>query len=458
MRWYTAIGMKKDDADGRFCVWVDGEEKVLTEMETILWAALTWSFCEEDKVHSQMHRLLVFSLGEKQAQEWADKEDFQFCLNRLVKRGLVVLTEGCTREEAVYSIISRSVMAPMAFSRTERMKHFMEALSMGKGLKFSLRAFKKPLLTEEEYQLLSYLQREGDVSYHLKCLKEKAKSRESHLEDSLQEQIQREFIIRQLALFMISLGKEAYIPSNFYKCEKRLVHILSDDEISAFFHEIDSYSPEIKAVSFLRLSTEYKVIFRLIYCCGLRISEARKLKWSDADLGAGILTIMHSKGHKDRLVYMSDDLTVLIKEYKTVLNDYYGCISEWVFPAREQGRCLCSVTINAAFRRAWNATPYADGCDKTPTVHCLRHSFVVKRMNLWMEEGASLREMLPFLSRYLGHQSTDDTFYYYHQISEAFQIIRDRDKTSGFVIPEVTGHEWKKSEKNTVFLKNTGFP
>ena len=97
MRWYTAIGMKKDDADGRFCVWVDGEEKVLTEMETILWAALTWSFCEEDKVHSQMHRLLVFSLGEKQAQEWADKEDFQFCLNRLVKRGLVVLTEGCTR-------------------------------------------------------------------------------------------------------------------------------------------------------------------------------------------------------------------------------------------------------------------------------------------------------------------------------------------------------------------------
>lgn len=103
MRWYTAIGMKKDDADGRFCVWVDGEEKVLTEMETILWAALTWSFCEEDKVHSQMHRLLVFSLGEKQAQEWADKEDFQFCLNRLVKRGLVVLTEGCTREEAVWN-------------------------------------------------------------------------------------------------------------------------------------------------------------------------------------------------------------------------------------------------------------------------------------------------------------------------------------------------------------------
>ena len=72
---------------------------------------------------------------------------------------------------------------------------------MGKGLKFSLRAFKKPLLTEEEYQLLSYLQREGDVSYHLKCLKEKAKSREPHLADSLQEQIQREFISRVAQLY-----------------------------------------------------------------------------------------------------------------------------------------------------------------------------------------------------------------------------------------------------------------
>lgn len=251
----------------------------------------------------------------------------------------------------------------------------------------------------------------------------------------------RTSIIRQFALFMISLGEKAYIPSNFYKREKRLVHILSDDEISAFFHEIDSYSPGIKSASFLRLSTEYKMIFRLIYCCGLRISEARKLKWSDTDLDTGTLKIMHSKGHKDRLVYMAEDLTVLIKEYKEILNEHYGCISEWVFPAREQRNCLCSVTINAVFRRAWNATPYAENCDKTPTVHCLRHSFVVKRMNLWMEEGVPLREMLPFLSRYLGHQSTDDTFYYYHQISKAFRIIRDRDKTSDFVIPEVAGHE-----------------
>ena len=97
-------------------------------------------------------------------------------------------------------------------------------------------------------------------------------------------------------------------PHDFYKTEKRVVHVLSDAEIRSFFENVDNYVPKINAISFQRLSIEYKVLFRTIYCCGLRISEARKLKWEDVDLHKGTLRIMQSKGHKDRLVYMTDDL------------------------------------------------------------------------------------------------------------------------------------------------------
>ncbi|WP_303858034.1 hypothetical protein [Aminicella lysinilytica] len=62
-------------------------------------------------------------------------------------------------------------------------------------------------------------------------------------------------------------------------------------------------------------------------------------------------------------------------------------------------------------------------------------------MNLWMEEGIPLKEMLPFLSRYLGHQSPNETFYYYHQVVEAFRIIREKDQTGKLVIPEVIPYE-----------------
>jgi integrase len=43
---------------------------------------------------------------------------------------------------------------------------------------------------------------------------------------------------------------------------------------------------------------EYQVIFRLYYCCGLRLAEACNLRVNDVDLNEGVLKIMQSKGEK----------------------------------------------------------------------------------------------------------------------------------------------------------------
>ena len=89
MKWYTAIGCKGEDGEGRLLVKTDNQEKVLTEMETMLWAALTWTICAENRIYSQMYRVLCITFGKERATEWADEEDFLFCLRRLKKRGLV---------------------------------------------------------------------------------------------------------------------------------------------------------------------------------------------------------------------------------------------------------------------------------------------------------------------------------------------------------------------------------
>ena len=248
----------------------------------------------------------------------------------------------------------------------------------------------------------------------------------------------RTSILRQFALYLTTLGIDAYIPSRFFKAEKKVIHILSDEEIVALFEEIDGYVPATTGRVFHRLAAEYKVIFRLIYCCGLRVSEARKLNWEDVDLDDGSVRIIQSKGRKDRIVYLADDLNELMRSYASVLRDVYGCETEWVFPARDPEKCLSTVTVDKRFRISWRSTAYYGSCDRDPTVHSLRHSFVVKRMNTWMEEEVSLKEMMPYLSRYLGHTSPDDTFYYYHQVDSAFRIIRDKDTTGSRVIPEVS--------------------
>ncbi len=46
-------------------------------------------------------------------------------------------------------------------------------------------------------------------------------------------------------------------------------------------------------------------IFRLLYCCGKRISEVLQLKVEDMDLGSGVLIVRVGRFNKDRLVPMA---------------------------------------------------------------------------------------------------------------------------------------------------------
>ncbi|MFR7389175.1 MAG: hypothetical protein ACLUTU_09735 [Blautia faecis] len=141
-------------------------------METMLWAALTWSVCEETNVHSQMYRLLCIALGKEKAMEWADEEDFRFCLNRLVRRGLVARCEGETKEEALFFLFQRAVLKPICYSFSDRMRSFTDSLVMGKGIKFALRAFQKPTFSYEEHKVFTQIMKNGTISDHLCSLQE----------------------------------------------------------------------------------------------------------------------------------------------------------------------------------------------------------------------------------------------------------------------------------------------
>ncbi len=249
-------------------------------------------------------------------------------------------------------------------------------------------------------------------------------------------------VIRQLAIYMASGGMECYIPSNFSDHHHKLIYVLNETEVTDFFTEVDSYVSGINADRFNRLAFEYKVLFRIIFCCGLRVSEARKLKIEDVDLESGKTMIRQSKGMKDRIVFIPKDLIKLCNEYLALLKKRYGIHSKLFFPAANPEIPLQAASINIKFKYFWNKTEHTKNYSKKPTVHSLRHSFVVIRMNKWMEQGIGLDGMIPYLSRYLGHSSVEDTFYYYHQIESAFKIIRAKDTASSQIIPEVKDYEY----------------
>lgn len=246
--------------------------------------------------------------------------------------------------------------------------------------------------------------------------------------------------VRQLLLFMAACGLKEYIPHDFCHFKKALPHIFDPEEVKEFFSVVDSYIPVHRPQAETRLANEYRLIFRWYCCCGLRNSEAAGIASENVDLNEGILTILDSKGNKDRLVYLPDDLRDSSREYYRYLTDTLGKEPRWFFPAKDQERPLLNTTLDRVFDRFWKMTRYA-GCSNKPTIHDFRFTYVVHRMNQWAGEGIDLQVMMPYLSRYLGHKTTGATLYYYFLVNAAYRTVEKKDTYACEVIPEVRPYE-----------------
>lgn len=259
--------------------------------------------------------------------------------------------------------------------------------------------------------------------------------------EGLSQKKKRITTVRQLMLYMISLGIMVYLPKASGRKELILPHIFTLEELQAFFHEADTYIPATTRPVDRRLAYEFRVLFRLLYCCGLRNSEGCGIASGQVDLDNGILKILDSKGNKDRLVYMADDLLELCKEYYRYLCEELGSIPHWFFPGRNPDKPLKNTTVDRVFNRFWERTGFHVSCNNKPTVHDLRFTFVTDRVNTWAAQGVSTDLMMPYLQKYLGHKNLQDSYYYYHNSRQLYEAIQIRDKTASMVIPEVPDYE-----------------
>lgn len=248
---------------------------------------------------------------------------------------------------------------------------------------------------------------------------------------------QRISFVRQLCLYMNSIGILSYIPGPVSSGPQAIVHVLTPEEIMAFFDMLDNLPILQNRKESAVMKYEYQIMFRFIYSCGIRVSEACNLRTSSVDFAKGIVTIYGSKNDRDRLIYLPEDLLQDFRNYNAYVRNFHGCEPIWFFPSKKLQKPIHKTTVANKFTTIWSKTQFAKSCDRKPTPHCLRHTMIVRRMNCWMDEGMDLNVMLPYLSKFLGHASPSETFYYYHATQEAFKIIRKKDKKANAVISEV---------------------
>jgi integrase len=229
-------------------------------------------------------------------------------------------------------------------------------------------------------------------------------------------------VVRKLAEHMMSMGVEAFLPSRRASSEHPTPYIPTREELRIFFSHLDAQRSGNPMC--LRIDIEYPVMFRLYYNCGLRLNEAVMLRCDDVRLDDGCLYIRHSKGDRDRKVFPSDDLVDLLARYDRKMDSQFIKDREWFFPGFFPEKPFSKTTLDGKFKEWWHgAFPGWQG--KMPTIHSLRHAFVVHRMNGWVEAGNTLGTLMPYLSRHLGHSSIEETMYYYHQMDAHTGAFKD---------------------------------
>jgi integrase len=243
--------------------------------------------------------------------------------------------------------------------------------------------------------------------------------------------------IRELARWLGRRGEPAYLlPRSALPRPARYVpHIYTDRELAALFTQTDRchYCSQVPLRHLVM-----PVLFRTIYACGLRCSEARMLRVEDVDIDTGVLQIRDAKGGKDRQVPVSEPLHERLADYHAQAAGQPSR-PEWFFPGKA-GQPLTLGNVYHNFRRfLWQAGISHGGPGHGPRVHDLRHTFAVNNLRSWFAHGRDVGALLPVLQAYLGHSSIADTSYYLHLTAESYPDITARvQQIIGDVVPPVT--------------------
>lgn len=136
-----------------------------------------------------------------------------------------------------------------------------------------------------------------------------------------------------------------------------------------------------------------RLILRILYKCGLRVSELTKLRIQDIDFTECLITVRGGKGGKDRVVPIDPDTLTLIEFYKEGAE-------EGVLILSERGTPISTRQVERLVK------DYArkSGIKKNVYPHMLRHTFAVH----CLKAGMNLRSV----QKMLGHSSLTTTQIY----------------------------------------------
>ncbi|TIL83964.1 MAG: integrase, partial [Mesorhizobium sp.] len=233
-------------------------------------------------------------------------------------------------------------------------------------------------------------------------------------------------VIRQLCLHRRRRDPTSYVPEHSWAPVKESTffpYIFSQDEIRRILAVASAHQGHFMWASMLRR------LVLVLYCTGLRLGEAVRLKMTDVDLERGTLTIRDSK-RRTRIVPMQDDLVGELRCYiddrRQILIDQHCADPEALF-VRRNGSPLTIASASDAIRRILRRLGIKSAQGRVGArPYEFRHAFAVHRLTMWAQEGVDIHAKLPWLSAYLGHQNILGTEVYLKATPQLLELASSR--------------------------------
>jgi integrase/recombinase XerD len=233
-------------------------------------------------------------------------------------------------------------------------------------------------------------------------------------------------VIRQLCLYRRRRDASSHVPEQALAPVKESVflpHIFSHDEVRRILALAASRQGRFIGASMLR------TLILVLYCTGLRLGEAVRLRMADVDLDQGTLMIRPSKG-RSRIIAIRPDLVTELRrhvaERRRLLDERRQPDPETFF-LRLNAAPLTVTSASQAIRRLLRQLglkPPAGRGGARP--YEFRHAFAVHRLMAWANDGVDIHARLPLLSAYLGHRNIIGTEVYLRATPQLLELASSR--------------------------------
>lgn len=233
-------------------------------------------------------------------------------------------------------------------------------------------------------------------------------------------------VVRQLCLYRRRRDPSGYVPEHALAPVKESIftpYIFTHDEVRQLLAAAATHRGRFI------WGTMLHALMLVLYCTGMRLGEAVRLRVDDVDLKRGILSVRNSK-RRSRLVPIRDDLAAELRRYAEERQRLVGA-SRHPDPAafflRKNASPLTVKSASEALRRVLRELGIKPPSGRTGArPYEFRHAFAVHRLTAWALAGVDVHAKLPWLSAYLGHQNVLGTEVYLKATPQLLELASRR--------------------------------